>query len=137
MGSRSILYLPVSRLSHEGYAVARLQLQWPRDFNEHRHEDPDIGSMKVPLWPSGFRIWCCHRCAIGCTCGVGLIPGLGTSTCCGCGQKRVASSILPLFLLTFCASAGSVGSTYIIEAVSIYFSPIPWLLPWPSRSHLS
>ena len=26
-----------------------------------------------------IRIWHCHSCGAGCNCGVGLIPGLGTS----------------------------------------------------------
>lgn len=30
---------------------------------------------------NGLRIWCCHSC------GVGLLPGPGISTCYGCGQR--------------------------------------------------
>jgi len=30
----------------------------------------------------------CHHSPSGCCCGVGLIPGPGTSTCCGCGQTK-------------------------------------------------
>ena len=41
----------------------------------------------VPLWLSGLRIWCCHCCGWGHCCGLDLIPGMGTSTCHGCGQK--------------------------------------------------
>ena len=46
----------------------------------------------VPLRHSRLRIWCCHYSSLGPCCGSGLIPGLGTSTCRGCGQneKKVA-----------------------------------------------
>ena len=36
----------------------------------------------VPLWHSGLRTWCSH-CY-----GMGLHPGLGTSTCSGAGKKK-------------------------------------------------
>ena len=41
----------------------------------------------VLLRLSGLRI-CCHCSCLDCRCGVDLIPGLGTSACRGCGQKR-------------------------------------------------
>ena len=34
----------------------------------------------ISLSHSRLRIWCCHCC--------GMIPGLGTSTCCRCSQKK-------------------------------------------------
>ena len=40
---------------------------------------------------SGLRILCCHSCGKGCSCGLDLIPCLGTSACCGCGRKRQKS----------------------------------------------
>ena len=43
---------------------------------------------EVLLWHSGLRIWHCHYSGSGCCCGVGLIPGLGTSACRGSGQKK-------------------------------------------------
>ena len=43
--------------------------------------------MGVPLWCSGLRIWC-HSCGSGYCSGAGLIPGPGTSSCRGCGQKK-------------------------------------------------
>ena len=39
----------------------------------------------VFLWHTRLRIQCCS-CSLGHYCGVGLIIGLGTSTCCRCGQ---------------------------------------------------
>ena len=37
----------------------------------------------VPWWPSRLRIWHCHYSRVG------SIPGPGTSTCCGQGQKKI------------------------------------------------
>ena len=34
------------------------------------------------------RIQCCHSCGIGLTWDADSIPGLGTSICLGCGQKK-------------------------------------------------
>ena len=34
------------------------------------------------------RIWCCQCCGTGYSCGVGSIPGPGTSVCCGRGQNQ-------------------------------------------------
>ena len=42
----------------------------------------------VPLWHRGLKLQCCHCSSLGCCCGVGLIPGPGTSICGGCGQKK-------------------------------------------------
>ena len=44
-------------------------------------------SMEVPLWHSGLSTWHCHCRRSGCCCGTGSVPGPGTSTCCGYGQK--------------------------------------------------
>ena len=41
-----------------------------------------IQCVEVLLWQSGLRIWHCQCC------GLGLIPGLGTSTYYWCGQKK-------------------------------------------------
>ena len=37
--------------------------------------------VRVPWWLSRLRFQCCHSCGLGCCCSMGLIPGLGTSTC--------------------------------------------------------
>ena len=42
--------------------------------------------LRVPRWPSGLRIQHCLCC------GMGSIPGLGPSTCCGQGQNKKSSS---------------------------------------------
>ena len=44
--------------------------------------------MEVTVWHSGLQIQLCHNCGAGCNCGTGLIPDLGTFTCCGCSQKE-------------------------------------------------
>ena len=40
------------------------------------------------FWHSGLTIQCCHCNSSGCCCGMGLIPGPGTSICCKCGQRK-------------------------------------------------
>ena len=42
----------------------------------------------VPLCFCGLRIQHYHSCGLGCCCGTGLIPGLGTSTCHGVAKKE-------------------------------------------------
>ena len=42
----------------------------------------------VPWWLSGLRIQHCHCCDLGHCCGKSSVPGLGTSVCCGHGQKK-------------------------------------------------
>jgi len=44
----------------------------------------DIGG--VPWWPSRLKIWCYHCC------GVGLIPGPGTSACCRYGKTTTTTT---------------------------------------------
>lgn len=39
-----------------------------------------------------LTIWHCHCSGLGCSCGVGSIPGLGTSMSRGCGQKELFKS---------------------------------------------
>ena len=43
------------------------------------------------LMAQGLRIWCCHCCGSGYSCGVGSIPGLGTSACPGRDRKKKSS----------------------------------------------
>ena len=42
----------------------------------------------VLLWCRGLNIQHCHCSGLSRYCGAGLIPGAGTSACCGCGQKK-------------------------------------------------
>ena len=42
----------------------------------------------IPCWLSRLRVRCCHGCGLDGSCGTGLIPGLGTSACCGGSQKK-------------------------------------------------
>ena len=62
--------------------------------------------MGVPWWLRGLRIWCCHSCCSGRCCGLGLTPGLRTSTCCGCGPKksRVSYTDFPHTLVPYICS---------------------------------
>ena len=46
--------------------------------------------MEFSPGPAGLRIWHCHCSSSGHCCGVGSIPGLGTSTCCGHSQKQTS-----------------------------------------------
>ena len=43
----------------------------------------------VPWCLSRLRIQCCHCSNTGCSSGVGLISGLATSACHGCGSKKI------------------------------------------------
>ena len=55
----------------------------------------------VLLWLSWLRIHHCHCSSLGHGCGMGSIPGPGTSTCCKDGQKKKkkkTSSDFPLWL---------------------------------------
>ena len=53
-------------------------------------------STGVLWWSSRLRIWYCHSSGFGGCCGVGFIPGLGTSVCRGCStplhKKNPAST---------------------------------------------
>ena len=49
---------------------------------------PKISIPGLPLRCSRLRIWCCHYSSVGGCCGGSLVPGLGTSIGCGCGQKK-------------------------------------------------
>ena len=42
----------------------------------------------VPLWHSGSKTQHSHCGGSGCCCGMGSIPGLGTSLCLRCSQKK-------------------------------------------------
>ena len=42
----------------------------------------------MPGWLSKLSVWCCHCCGSDRSCGVGSIPGLGTSPCCQQGQGK-------------------------------------------------
>ena len=44
--------------------------------------------MKFQLWCRGIRSRNCQSCGVGCSCGSNSVPGLWTSICCRCSQKR-------------------------------------------------
>ena len=50
-----------------------------------------VGGPLVAQW---VRIQHCHCCGSVCCLGWGLIPALGTSVCCGCGQKETNKKFL-------------------------------------------
>ena len=47
----------------------------------------EVKDVEVLLWCSKVGIWHCHCSGLGCCHGTSSIPGLGTSKCCGHGQK--------------------------------------------------
>lgn len=55
------------------------------------HKDPGEREREktngVPVWCSGYRIWHCHCSHQAWCCSASFVPGSGTSTCCGHGQK--------------------------------------------------
>ena len=53
-----------------------------------------------PVSAEGQRIQVFHSCGIGCSCDSNLIPGQGTSMCCGCGN---AVLIFLLNLISQCS----------------------------------
>ena len=53
-----------------------------------------LSQQKFPLWCSRLRIHHCHSCGIGRSFGLGLIPGLETSICHGCNQKKKFKCII-------------------------------------------
>ena len=55
------------------------------DFNEKSLKRPCWWS---PWWPSALRIWWCRCSSLGHCCGTGSFPGLGTSICYRCCQKK-------------------------------------------------
>ena len=101
------LYVPVASVldclsSHLGSYSLKL---WPWTRSCFCFLICKIRSGRAPTWPleqwpelrKYFRIslvdlqamtHCCHCCGSGCCCDVGLIPGPGTSTCHGRGQKE-------------------------------------------------
>ena len=64
-----------------------------------------------------WRVWHCHCSGLGCCCGPGLIPSVGTSTCCGCGQKK--------FSLKYLASWGKY-NIRSSEVVLSHITPLAW-----------
>ena len=68
---------------------------WPWKFHmlsgRQKERDKDVKEYKrygVPLWHSRLRIQHCHCSNSGHCCGMGLLPGMETSPCHGCGQKK-------------------------------------------------
>ena len=75
---------------------------------------------------SRLRIWCFHRSGLSCCCCLGLIPGPGTSTCLGSGQKNPNKQTKHLshFPPLPCSPPGPAASP-----PADYFSLISWILP--------
>ena len=47
-----------------------------------------LDTASIPAQHSGFRIWCCRSCGLGCNCGSDLVPGLGTPYSVGQPKKK-------------------------------------------------
>ena len=60
-----------------------------------KYKMPGLG---VTWWPSGLGIQHCHCYGWGHCHGIGSVPGLGTSTCCGHGQKNQNTTKHQVFL---------------------------------------
>ena len=58
-------------------------------------------SRGVPLQSNRLRIWYCYCSGSGHCYGAGLIPGLGTSTCCGRSQKQQKKLLKGLLLFYY------------------------------------
>ena len=74
-----------------------------------------------PLWISGLTIQCCQCSGSGCCCGMGSIPGVGTSTCHRCRKKK-----------KFLADT----SAFLWQSSSLFCSLTPSSVP-PPLSHPS
>ena len=55
----------------------------------------------VSWWHSGLRIWHCHCYCLGCCFGVGSIPSLGTSACCGHSSREKKNVLIFQFLHSY------------------------------------
>ena len=82
-------------------------------------------------WFSGLRIWRCHCCGSNYCCGTGLIPGLGTSTYCGCSHKKKkklrkkkkelsSSNYIPLPLNNLLLTPASMKLSWVFQAKFIF-----------------
>ena len=76
----------------------------------------------VPLWLSGLRTRPRHCCGSGCCCGVGSIPGLGTSTYPRCSQKTNGNKtktpfglLLKFLFFIFMAAPTAYGNSWARE----------------------
>ena len=47
-----------------------------------------INQAGVPWWPNGLSIQHCHCCDSDCCCGIGSVPGPGTSDAVGMAKKK-------------------------------------------------
>ena len=71
----------------------------------------------IPWWLSGFRIWLCHCCGSDHCCGVCLIPGPGTSACCGSSSPQKNG-------LSFLAFGCLFSFYWILRFCVLYISPL-------------
>ena len=84
----------------------------------------------VPLWHNELRTWRCHHRGLCGCCGTGSIPGPGTSTYCGSGQKKLHSKpeILPLgkACLQVCHLCGIWGFAFWEGPSQSLIRIVPW-----------
>ena len=74
--------------NNDNYCVKHDTWQALMDWYANTVLKKNIPWSGVLLWLSRLRIQHCHCSSLGHHYDSGLIPGLGTSTCHGCGQKR-------------------------------------------------
>ena len=71
----------------------------------------------VLLWCSRWRIRCCHCC------GLGSVPGLGTSTCCTCSQKETNEQMRMDLISVLFHGQIQFNNRPLIMRVNIYTAP--------------
>ena len=73
--------------------------------------------VRVPMWLSGLRIWCCHCSGSGHCFGAGPIPDLGTSACPKRGPsnlKETRINSIKIFSHISRVCATTVSNTFIV-----------------------
>lgn len=80
------------------------------------------------LWYRVLRIQRCHCC------GIRLIPGLATSTCCGCSQKKITNqtALWPALINRLISSARMIALKLVSPGAWNYFSCLTSIsiVPW-------
>ena len=69
--------IPLAKASHMAEPAIR---EWDRSPHPLRKGTAKMWVYGVLLWHSGLRMYHCHYSSSGHCCGVGSIPGAGTST---------------------------------------------------------
>ena len=71
-----------------------------------------VAWISLPAWHHVLRIQCYCSCGIRHTCSLDLIPGLGTSICQGCGQKKERKKMFYFIPLRWNSSRVGMAGSY-------------------------